>query len=567
MKKTYIYIFLISCLSIAFTSCDSLLDKKPLEFPSSGTYFKNQVEVELALNGCYKQLCWDLKSARPWPVIMDVTTDISWHRASHGVQTLGNGTAVSNNAAATAAWTQLYKGIGRTNLLLTNLDAVPELSDEFRLQTDAEARFVRALNYFLLVQLFGDVPKITYVVDLNDMNTAQTPKAEVIEWIYQELDEIKDALPVSYPDGKSAPIRGRATKVAVLALKARLALNNGEFQKAADAAKEAMDLGFYELHPRYEELFNYVGEYSKEIIFSLQYLKGVVVHANSNFLSSRLGKGVSNEVPTQSMVDSYECIDGLTIDKSPLFDPQNPYENRDPRLAKSIVYPGSVFYGYEFQVDGEKYPKVWNYNENPAKQVANADGTNTYATFTTYLWRKWTDEKDMADDENCDGDIVVFRLAELYLIYAEAKIELNKIDQSVLDAINKVRARAYEVDYTATDQYPAITTTDQKELRKVIRRERKIELANEGHRLFDIRRWGIAEKVMNGTRLGGIKTELLANAPTLDDNTTADYSNVANKNKMRVLEEMVFDPEKHYLWPIPLAEIETNKLIKQNPKW
>lgn len=563
MKK-YILSILSICFTLSFSSCNDLLDKNPLEYPSSEDYYKNKTEVELGLNGCYKQLCWDLKDSRPWPVIFDVTTDISWNRSSHGVQTLGNGSAISNNSAATAAWKQLYKGIARCNFLLNNIDRAEGLTEDYYNQTIAEARFIRALNYSLLVELFGDVPKITVVQDINNMNTAKTSKAEMVEWILQELDEAKVYLPISYADEK---VKGRATKVAALGIKARLALYNGKFQIAADAAKEAMNAGYYSLHPKYEELFNYDGEYSKEIIFSLQYLKGVIVHGNSNFLASRLAKGVSNEVPTQSMVDSYECTDGLTIDKSPLFDPQNPYENRDPRLAKTIAYPGSIYYGYEFQVDGVKYPKVWNYNVTPAKQVANTDGTNTYATFTTYLWRKWADPRDMDDDENCDADIVVIRLAEIYLIYAEAMIELNQIDQSVLDAINKVRARAYEVDYTQTDKYPAITTTNQAKLREVIRRERKIELANEGHRLFDIRRWGIAEKVMSGDRLGGIKTEPLANAPKIDENTTPDYSNVTNKSKMRVLEKMVFDPKKDYLWPIPLSEIETNKLLEQNPNW
>lgn len=563
MKK-YILSIISICFTLSFSSCNDLLDKNPLEYPSSEDYYKNKTEVELGLNGCYKQLCWDLKASRPWPVIFDVTTDISWNRSSHGVQTLGNGSAISNNSAATAAWKQLYKGIARCNFLLNNIDRAEGLTEDYYNQTIAEARFIRALNYSLLVELFGDVPKITVVQDINNMNTAKTSKAEMVEWILQELDEAKVYLPISYADEK---VKGRATKVAALGIKARLALYNGKFQIAADAAKEAMNAGYYSLHPKYEELFNYDGEYSKEIIFSLQYLKGVIVHGNSNFLASRLAKGVSNEVPTQSMVDSYECTDGLTIDKSPLFDPQNPYENRDPRLAKTIAYPGSIYYGYEFQVDGVKYPKVWNYNVTPAKQVANTDGTNTYATFTTYLWRKWADPRDMDDDENCDADIVVIRLAEIYLIYAEAMIELNQIDQSVLDAINKVRARAYEVDYTQTDKYPAITTTNQAKLREVIRRERKIELANEGHRLFDIRRWGIAEKVMSGDRLGGIKTEPLANAPKIDENTTPDYSNVTNKSKMRVLEKMVFDPKKDYLWPIPLSEIETNKLLEQNPNW
>ncbi len=164
-------------------------------------------------------------------------------------------------------------------------------------------------------------------------------------------------------------ITGRATKVAAYALESQeLRLYNGQWQAAADAANAARAIGKYGLYDNYGNLFNYTGETAKEQIFSLQFMKGIISHSNSNFLSSRLAGGVANEVPTQQMVDSYECTDGLTIDKSPLYNPSKPFANRDPRLAMSIALPGSTYYGYQFETHPDSL-KVWNYNVTPAARV------------------------------------------------------------------------------------------------------------------------------------------------------------------------------------------------------
>src|SRR5690606_23573534 len=137
------------------------------------------------------------------------------------------------------------------------------------------------------------------------------------------------------------------------------------------------------------------------------------------------------------------------------------------------------------------------------KRVANQDVLNAYASFTGYLWRKFTSEADIPTNVANSGlNFILMRYAEVLLTYAEAKIELGQIDASVLDAINQIRARAYGVAVGAVADYPEITTTDQAELREIVRRERKVELADEGFRLFDIRRWKIAEHVMPGTLVG-----------------------------------------------------------------
>lgn len=547
-----------SALLICFftvTGCDDhLLDKLPLDSPSSASFYNDRTEVDMGLFGCYKGLIFTTVGNRPWIITLDNTTDISWNRSANAIQSLGNGTAGSDNGAARNAWEEFYQAIARTNFLLDNIqNAEGVISPDYYKQVISEARFIRAYSYFYLTELFGDVPLVTTSITIDEAQMPATSRADIAEWIINEMDEIAPNLPVSF-DGNT----GRATSVAAYFLKAKTALVHEKWPMAAEAAKKAMDLGYYELHPDYAELFNYDGENSKEIIFALQYMKGVNVHDNTRYLVSRLAKGVSNEVPTQQFVDSYECIDGLPIDQSPAYDPEHPYDNRDPRLAMSVAIPGSIYMGFQFETHPDSL-KIWNYNLNPPARVNNTDATNTYATFTSYLWRKWTDIRDMEATTESEMNITLMRLGELYLIYAEAKIEANDIDDSVYEVLDAIRNRA------GMPSVPKASSQDY--LREVVRRERKIELAMEGHRLIDIRRWGIAEDVMSGPRYGNSKTEFMTEPPELDANTTPDYSNVPNKDIMRVVETMVFDPAKHYRWPIHPVEIQTNSELEQNQGW
>lgn len=552
--KLYTYALAVALLSA--TACEDMLDKVPLDSPSSAAFFRNRTEVDMGLFACYERIVnrIGLKGEMPWIVSLDVTTDISWNRDASPIGSLGNGTAASNNASSRNAWRDFYAVIARANFLLDNIhNAEGEVPESYLEQAKAEARFVRAYSYFYLTGLFGDVPLVTKTIGLEEALMPRTPKAEVANWIMDEMDEIAPVLPVFH-----AGTTGRATSVAAYFLKAYTALVNEQWQVAADAAKAAMDLGHYELHPDYAELFLYAGENSKERIWTMQYMRGVKTHIILRQFGSRLVAGVSNEVPTQAMVDSYECVDGLTIDKSPLYDPEKPYENRDPRLHMTIAVPGTVYLGFQFETHPDS-TRVWNYNVTPPARVNNTDATNAFATFTSYLWRKWADPGDLGLTQENEGDIILMRYAELLLIYAEAKIELNDIDDSVFEALDAVRNRVGmpSVDRDAT----------QAELRSIVRRERKVELAVEGRRLFDIRRWRIAEDVMSGPRYGNSKTDLLVEPPVLDENSTPDYSNIPNKNILRVIETMTFDPARDYLWPIDPVELETNPMLEQNPRW
>ena len=553
----YLVLSLVLLLSVPSCKEDDYLEKYPLGGPSSASFYSNEDELMLGLMGCYKTLNFESKAQRPWPVIMDVTTDIEWNRSAHALQDIGKGTHASNNSSIMVFWREFYQTIGRCNFLLDNIDKIKDqLTPAVYSQSKAEARFIRAISYHYLAELFGGVPLVKKMLTLEEAQMAKSPKSEVIDFVITELTEAANDLPLSYEGGNT----GRATKGAALGFKARTALYNERWNEAAEAAKAVMDLKYHTLHPNFSELFLYAGQNSKEHMFALQYQKGVIIQATPNFLTSRMAGGVSNEIPPQSMVDSYLASDGLSIDKSPLYDPKEPFKNRDPRLGYTIAVPGSILFGIQFETEPSK-KQVWNYNTTPAKLVNNTDATNAFATYSGYLYKKYCDILDMADDQNSELNHSLMRYAEVLLIYAEARIEANQIDATVYDALNKVRQRP-------SVNMPAVTAgKSQAELRSIVRLERKNELAMEGLRLFDIRRWKIAEKVMNLPVLGRIKTEFLSNAPTFDENGTPDYSNVTNASQMRLIETRSFNKDRDYLWPIPSVEITANRALEQNPNW
>ena len=209
----------------------------------------------------------------------------------------------------------------------------------------------------------------------------------------------------------------------------------------------------------------------------------------------------------------------------------------------------------------KNYWPVINGESNTPAEVANADATNAYRSFSGYLWRKHTDIADYATNSVSgvsDLNVGIFRYAELLLIYAEAKIEANQIDATVYDAINQIRARAH---------MPNIKNNlSQAELRTALRYERKIELANDGLRWYDIRRWNIAPDVMNGhlylNRAGNPWTaDVLVD---IDENYSPIY-NHSVATKYFGTQEVVYNVNKDELWPIPQAERDANENLTQNP--
>lgn len=588
-------------LSVLFWSgCEDVLNTTDPGSPTSDTFFETQDQLEVALSGVYESVSYVW--AVPFPQILDHATDMAFNRGNvAGTVDATTGALTSTSSLPNNFWRQFYTGIQRANNLLTNMEKAKEVSNPDRYaEIEAEALFLRAFFYSYLIELFGDVPYRTEVKNsLEGLELAKTSKSEIATNIIADLEKAASVLPTS----QEGTERGRASANAANTLIARVALFNGDYDKAASAAGKVMETGI-SLYEDYESLFTASATGAEEIIFDISFLTGTKTHGLSIRQGTRYG-GWCQYVPSQQHVDNYETTNGLPIDEDPMFDPANPFENRDPRLKASIVTPGALWTRHIIQQHSDSIG-TWRYEGGvPVERVINfnsanpggktivdpydgteyvTSGSNRFTSFSGYFWKKFSDEPALARELSYpsvrgEHPIWLMRYAEVLLMYAEAKIEGNSIDQSVLDAINEVRARAYGTSKESTGEYPAITTTDQGELRRVIRRERYVELADEGFRLFDIRRWRIAEKVMNTTVLGGPANGFskiggdLGFIPQIDEDGFVSYAGAPSQPRVeqgnldyRELEVRVFNPARDYLWPIPQAEIDaTGGVVTQNP--
>lgn len=570
MKK-FIY---ISISILLFSSCSDFLDKVPLDSPSDKTFLANETEIEMAVVGCYTNL-WTDWEGMPFFLAFEELSDNGWDRNTNDVQKLSQGANDASSSFVERVWRTCYSGISRCNYLINNLSKVEgTVSANVLAQAKAEAQFLRAYYYSYLVDLYSDVPLILETIALDNAEIPRSPKEEVLNQIFKDYD---DAAAVLSTNNK--PTSGRPTRQAALALKARTALYNEKWDLAIAAASEVIELegSVIQLDPLFANLFTYGGQDSKEILFSIQYLFGQKVHPIFRLFGGRNGGGHANKVPSYQLVDSYGCIDGMPIDKSPLYNPSKPWDNRDPRLAWTLALPssgysdwqnepGCIFQGFQYETHRDS-TKCWNYHKIPAARVDNQDALNAYASFSGINWRKYVNDENYGDVNNCDNNIIVIRYAEVLLIYAEAKVKAGQVDASVYNALNKIRNRV---------GMPAIAETSSDELFHAIARERRHELSGEGLRLSDIRRWRIAEKVMNGFLLGRMQKSYPQKAPIIDEWGTPDYvaagipiaSDVNSPNtSMRTVDKRVFNPNKDYLWPIPYIERKTNPSLTQNPNW
>jgi hypothetical protein len=551
-----------------FNACeDKILDLKSLTEPVDATFYSNEQELNLALTGVYNTLIYKGGYQLPLQVLMDNgATDLGINRGANvaGMSELGQGIQGTTTGGFQDAYSYFYTGIARANSLLENMERAKDLVSEDKFKAiQAQAMVLRAYNYMYLTEFFGDVPYIDAVIkDPSQALLPRVSKTEIVDRIMADLQTASASLPNTWP----ASDYGKITKGVALGLRARIALYNKRYNEAATSAKAVMDNEStmkYSLHPDYGELFAWAGQSSSEIMLVMPLKEGFSISQFPIAQGSRNLGSYCTVVPCQSLIDSYEATDGKPIDESSVYSPKKPFENRDPRLKKSIITPQSIWGGIIF----ESHPdSLISRAANGAVRGKNNDSRKVIwpAAFFGYMWKKYTDEQAQVSGQIwSEMDFILMRYAEILLIYAEAKIELGQIDASVLNAINRIRARAYGVDVSNTGSYPAITTTNQAELRKVIRRERKVELANEGFRLFDIRRWRIAEKVMPVKLYGRIlNTATATGIPNIDDDCFVSYAGIESQYD--------FNPDarfpnaqnrlwnaRNYLCPIPQQEIDT----------
>lgn len=560
MKRVINNIVVLFTLVLLFSSCNrDFLDRFPLDSPSSSTFFTNETELTLAVNSAYRSLLWVSSHDVPYIMWLDGSTDMIWTRGDYvDMLSLQSGNITTETNVFYSTWNFYYNAIMRCNNILQHMHHAEEnVSQEFYNQTEAQAKFLRAWNYSFLISLYGDVPLVTTMLELDEAYMGRVSKSEILTLIFDDLDFAATHLPIKW-DGTD---NGRATRGAALTLKARIALYEGEYEIAAQAAKDVMDLGEYSLYADYENLFKLSGSGSSEAILSLPFVLNFQTSQIPRYLGTRTAPGYAILVPTQTMVDTYHCVDGLRIDRSPLYDPANPHENRDPRLEQSILRPGEWYNNFKFETHPDSTTTLQNVG-GTLNRVNNLEVTNQYATFTGYHWKKYFDEAELPDEvTRSELDFMLMRYAEVLLTYAEAKIELGDIDQTVLDAINEVRGRP-------SVQMPLVPpSSSQEELRNLVRYERTVELALEGFRFFDIRRWRIAEDVLPGNMLGRRTREHWFDQVIPTFNTAGKPSYENERQIFQIISTNTFDPGKHYLWPVPQRQVDLNPSLGQNPGW
>lgn len=550
MKK---YINIISILVIiAFSACEKGLDLNPKDQVSDPEYWKSSDDFQKAANDFY----FSLQEA---PQYIDLNSDIAFG---------GSPNEVSNGSYLVPAnddiWDKSYEFIRGTNYLLLKAEesALGEEIDRWV----GEALFFRAYNYWNLVKKYGGVPKITVVLDVNspELYTSKSSQAEIIDFILEDLDNAIDKLPLQ--SELTSDELGRTTRGAALALKARVALYQGTWAKsrgeansdsyldmAIDAAEAVVASGEYGLYESkgdesYKYLFILEGDDSNEVILARRYYYSQsIVHNWTREL------WFNAMVPTKNLADMYLATDGLPITKSSLFEGYDEmaseFQNRDPRMGMTFIVPGSSIF-FEGGLNQITYPGFM--------------GTN--ATLTGYMLRKFLGEDLNSTQFNGEYDYKEFRYGEVLLILAEALYEKNGSisDTDLGRTINELRGRANMPGLTNS-----FATTNGLNMREEIRRERTVELAFEGFRREDLRRWKTAETVLPQS-LKGVKfvgSEFQTRYPDLTPGTDiqvdADGFIVADPSTARN-----FVSPKHYLDPIPSQQVQLSKgSLVQNEGW
>ena len=593
MKKYFIIPTLLAAFAIS--SCNKFLDRKPLDASSSATFLSNQAEMEQGLIGTYASAMWVIANNTPMHFAIESSTDMAIKRGGNAEDLIAMGDGgpfLVNNAICISSWNQAFKLVQRANQQIVGMEnGKANVSAVVYNRIKAEALVLRAWGYFHLMTWFGDVPYYKAMPSVDEVLKAErTPVATIVADLYKDLDEATAA----FEAAGTSPVQtiGRVNKGVALGLKAKLAMLIKDFSTAATATKTLIDGNQYGLNPSYQNLFSLNGQTanaSREILFAQTYPNDV--NEPQNWMAviavpRQVTNSQSSHFPSQNLVDQFEGKDGQRIDVSTVYDPANPRLNRDNRLKWSVYMPGDTMVHFASKTAALPYNNLrertvfniysntrrkFNWNTGVYDNVttnndwigAQAAGIQWQVSATGniggvgYVWNKYNDSTQYTFESRVG--FVLMRYADILLTYAEAKTELNQLDATVLSAINLVRTRAGQ---------PAAVLGSQTAMRTLIRRERAVEFAGEGLRLFDLRRWDIYEKANSGPVVGiSLDPAVPAARPTFDADNIPSYTASVNQRIRFRNQTRNNSNVKYKLWPIPQAEIDNNSKIKQNLGW
>ena len=561
LENIFFRLCFITLCALIITACkkDSALDVVPQDRVSDLSTWTNESTADVFLNDIYNSLP-DLNNMfDPFENWSDNSIcGFSW---PFSIAVISKGLFTPNDYLAFSwwppstwlEWSTLYANIRKCNVFISNVET-SGLPDTYKTKRLGEARFIRAFNYHYLWMFFGGVPIITKpdnrVTDGDAIFHSRATFDETFRFLDEELTAISNSLPQDNDPG-------RITKGAALTLKGWIELfyasplNNtandvSRWATAAATSKQVMGLG-YVLYPDYAELFVSKGNVNKEGIFYRQYIPRVKGGRVESFLGPR---AVNNTIiswgalnPTQELVDDYNMDNGKPItDPSSGYNPNNPYANREPRFYQSIVYDGAFYYKDIIYTR----PGVGSLNEI---DLSDRDD----ATQTGYYVRKRMDttiniEENYTGVQNSGQNWYYFRYADVLLNYAEAQNEAIGPDVTVYGAMDELRVRAGIPPLSVL--FPGMSKD---QMREAIRKERRIELAFENKRWWDLIRWKTAEINLN-QNLHGMLVRNVGGILT--------YTPIEALHGQRE-----FFPNKNYLRPIPQSALDQNPKLQgqQNP--
>lgn len=531
MKK---YISVLAIVAACSTGCKkAFLDKQPLDAISDATFWKTEKDATLALTGCYNiGAGWSGESFwMPRDMIhLDMMAGLGSEKElipDH----VTDGTLTSAYWLINNVWANSYKKIATCNNFLDHIDGIT-MDATKKAMMAAEVRTIRGYELFNMALYYGAVPLPKHLLTVAEANSiTRTPQAEVWAFVEKDLQDNNAALPLT----RIAAENGRITRGAALAILGRVQMAMKKWTAAAATYKTIIDNGTYVIDQNgYRQLFMQVGENSKEIIMASQFIEDTYGHVTPQYLYPEAFGGWHQYSPYNELVQSFECKDGKTISESPLYDKNNPYDNRDPRLDYTIM--------------------VNNRTRFKGNLFVSTPGSNSPDRMNKYNWsgyciNKYMDSTFSGNLMNYGGNFSLIRYPEVLLSYLEAKMEAgDPIDQALLDAtINLVRGRA-------TVNMPPVTATAATTLRPIVRRERLVEMAFEGLHYYDILRWGTAATELN-RQFTGMK---LTNDPA----NYKDYP--VDANGFFIYQRRNFVAGRNELWPVPQSQWDINPALGQN---
>lgn len=574
MKKVKIYA-LAALMAGSLASCADFLDRYPQDSVNNETYWKTEEQLRAALYPCYEAFQKDF--IINWSESTAETC--MWGNITSGLSKVSGGKhSYTDGFPFTTYWQQAYEYIFNCNNFLDNYNKAEMPQDDKDVYA-AEVKVIRAYMYFLLTTFWGDVPWVDHVITADEAYVPRDPRSKVIDNVISDLQWAASKLPEERQLGDNV---GRIDRWGALAMLARVALQNERYDIAISASKEIIDHGPYNLWD-YAKVYHAEGDVEnnpaniESIIFSL-YVPDIRTHNVSNENCCPVDYIRLNA--SKSLVDAYLCTDGKpakagleyyhnnNIVTSDLYTyPEEHYadyfQNRDPRMAMTLYCPGDEWPGGDDGDAEERKPnKIFNLPRFPSLQ----SGINGANTRTGFYFKKYNDP-DIAGNYNLShNNLNVIRYPEVLLIYAEALYKTNgTLTQPQIDeTINKLRKRVgmHEMRLEELSAWNLDLWTE-------IKRERRIEMTMDGMRYADIMRWREGE-LRFGRAITGPSAQVCINdlgANPYADNGVDEFGDIIYEKSRAEGGARYFDPNMHYLWPVPYAERVKNPLLGQNPGW